>query len=295
MKPIKPNNPAPSFLSKNNHRSRIAPTPTTNKHERSGTRRRSSALTASSHRSTERTTMATSMSMSMTGKASDPGSAWFGAGSRSPSPGPTHSVRLIATAVAAFVSVLGLALLLHLYICRVRRRNSRRRAAAAAAVLQAEPKAPKTGLDPSAIAALPVAAYQEEAGGEPGECAICLGAAQQGEAVRVLPSCAHVFHVACVDTWLASSSSCPVCRALVEPPPPPPSSSSAAAGSVHERHIVVKEDVGTSGTPCGGLGASLMKMLSRERPASARRPLQGDQVVEMRLEDLESQQQHSVN
>uniref|UniRef100_A0ACD5VQU6 Uncharacterized protein n=1 Tax=Avena sativa TaxID=4498 RepID=A0ACD5VQU6_AVESA len=236
-----------------------------------------------------------SMSMSsMSGKASDPGSAWFGAGSRSPTPGgPTHSVRLIATAVAAFVSVLGLALLLHLYICRVRRRNHRRRAAAAAAVLQAEPKAPKTGLDPSAIAALPVAAYQEEAGGEPGECAICLGAACQGEAVRVLPSCAHVFHVACVDTWLASSSSCPVCRALVEPPPP-----SAAAGPVHERQIVVKEDVGTSGTPCGGLGASLMKMLSRERPSSApRRPLQGDHV-EMRLEDLESQQtqqQQSVN
>ncbi|KAM0829494.1 hypothetical protein ACQ4PT_066836 [Festuca glaucescens] len=227
--------------------------------------------------------MSTSVSMSMSGKASDPGSAWFGGGSRSPA--PAHNVRLIATAVAAFVSVLGLALFLHLYICHVRRRNSRRRAAAA---LPAEPRAPKTGLEPAAIAALPTAAY-EEAGGEPGECAICLGAARQGDAVRVLPSCAHVFHVACVDTWLASSSSCPVCRALVEPPPPP--SSSAAAGSVHEKQIVVKEDVGTSGPPCG-LGASLMKMLSRERP-SARRPLQGDQL-EMRLEDLESQQ-HSVN
>lgn len=201
-------------------------------------------------------------------------------------------MRLIATAVVAFVSVLGLALLLHLYICHVRRRNHRRRAAAN--VLPAEPKAPKTGLEPSAIAALPTAAY-EETGGEPGECAICLGAARQGEAVRVLPSCAHVFHVACVDTWLASSSSCPVCRALVEPPPPPPSSSSAAAGSVHEKRSLVKEEAGTSGPPCG-LGASLMKMLSRERPLP-RRPVQGDQV-EMRLEDLESQQtqqQHSVN
>ncbi|CAM0882657.1 unnamed protein product [Alopecurus aequalis] len=231
-----------------------------------------------------------SMPVSMSGKASDPGSAWFGGGSRSPAPGPTRNVRLIATAVAVFVSVLGLALLLHLYICHVRRRNRRR---AAAAVLPAEPKAPKTGLEPSAIAALPTAAY-EETGGEPGECAICLGAARQGEAVRVLPSCAHVFHVACVDTWLASSSSCPVCRAMVEPPPPP--SSSAAAGSVHEKQSLEKEDAGTSGPPCG-LGASLMKMLSRERPA-ARRPLQGDHAhqVEMRLEDLESQQQqHPVN
>jgi E3 ubiquitin-protein ligase ATL41 len=233
-----------------------------------------------------------SMSVSMSAKASDPGSAWFGSGSRSgaPGPGPAHNVRLIAASVAVFVSVIGIALLLHLYICRVRRRN-RRRAAAAAAVLAAEQnKAPKTGLEPAAIAALPTAAY-EETGGEPGECAICLGAARQGEAVRVLPSCAHVFHVECVDTWLASSSSCPVCRALVEPPPP-----SAAAGPVHVQQSLQKEDVGTSGQPCG-LGASLMKMLSRERPSSARRPLQGDQV-EMRLEDLESQlpqQQHSVN
>ncbi|XP_047060542.1 RING-H2 finger protein ATL2-like [Lolium rigidum] len=237
--------------------------------------------------------MSTSATMSMSGKASDPGSAWFATGSRSPA--PAHNVRLIATAVAVFASVLGLALLLHLYICHVRRRNSRRRTAAAAAALAAEPKAPKTGLEPAAIASLPIAAYQE-AGGEPGECAICLGAAQQGEAVRVLPSCAHVFHVDCVDTWLASSSSCPVCRALVEPPPPPPSSAAAAGSVLHERPALVKEDVGTSGSPCG-LGASLMKMLSRERPAAPRRPLQGDHV-EMRLEDLESQlpqQQHSVN
>ena len=241
-----------------------------------------------------------SMSVSMSGKASDPGSAWFGGGSRSPAPGPAHNVRLIAASVAVFVSVLGIALLLHLYICHARRRNRRRAAAAAAAALQAEAsKAPKTGLDPSAIAALPTAAYDEEAaGGEPGQCAICLGAARQGDAVRVLPSCAHVFHVACVDTWLASSSSCPVCRALVEPPPPPPSSSSAAAAgsSVQGKQSLEKEDVGTSGTPCSGLGASLMKMLSRERPA-ARRPVHGDQV-DMRLEDLESQlpqQLHTVN
>lgn len=234
-------------------------------------------------RSKKESTAMSMSSVSMSGKASDPGSAWFGGGRRSPSPGPTHDVRLIATAVAASVSVLGLALLLHLYICHVRRRN-RSRADAAATVLQAaEPKAPKTGLDPSAIAALPTAAYEEAPGGEPGECAICLGAARQGDAVRVLPSCAHVFHVPCVDTWLASSSSCPVCRALVEPPPP----SGAVAGPVHEKQSLAKEDAGTSGPPCG-LGASLMKMLSRERP-SPRRPLQGDHV-EMRLEDLESQQ-----
>lgn len=231
-------------------------------------------------------------------KASDPGSAWFGAGKyRSPGGGPTRNVRLVATSVAAFVSVLGLALLLQLYICRVRRRNRRRAESAAAAARLVAAKAPgKAGLEPSAIAALPTAAYEEDEEAGCSECAICLGAMEKGDAVRVLPACAHdVFHVACVDTWLASSSSCPVCRASVEPPPPMPN----PAGWVKEKPELEKQDAaGSSTSPCG-LGASLLKMLSRERPAP-RRPLQVDQAhapVEMDQFDLESQQQqqHAVN
>lgn len=225
----------------------------------------------------------------MPGRVSDPGSAWFGGGERSSSTGPGRNVRLIATAVAAFVSVLGLALFLHLYVCHVRRRN-RRRAAEAAALATANAGAPpkQVGLDPSAIAALPTAAYGKVAGGDAAggttECAICLGAMQEADAVRVLPACRHVFHVACIDKWLASSSSCPVCRAGVEPPPPPPST--AAARCVHEKQDAEKEEAAAgSSAPVRVLGASLMKMLSRERPSPRRQP--GVHAVEM--EDLESQ------
>ncbi|KAL6845177.1 hypothetical protein ACP4OV_024672 [Aristida adscensionis] len=226
-------------------------------------------------------------------KASDPGSAWFGAGaargqSASAPAGMGHSVRLVATAVAAAVSVLGLALLLHLYVCRARRRNRRRAARAAAMLPTAETAAPsKCGLDASAIAALPTKVYgkaEEEAGGGDAECTICLGAVEEGEAVRVLPACAHVFHVPCVDTWLASSSSCPVCRAGVEPPPPP----AGAAACVQEKlqDTVNKEEAGSSAT-ARAIGASLMKMLSRERPAG-RRP-QGPYADAGELDDLERQ------
>lgn len=45
------------------------------------------------------------------------------------------------------------------------------------------------------------------------ECAICLTEFGAGDEIRVLPQCGHGFHVACVDTWLASHSSCPSCRA----------------------------------------------------------------------------------
>ena len=231
-------------------------------------------------------------------KASDPGSAWFGSGaSRTPSAAGTggHNARLITTAVAAFVSVLGLALFLHLYVCHVRRRNRRRAEAARAAVLPTTAAAPaKCGLDAAAIAALPTTIYRDDVGGEAAtdECTICLGAVEDGEVVRALPACGHVFHVPCVDTWLASSSSCPVCRAEVEPPPP-----TATVGSarfvLEKVQDAVKEEAGScSSTPERGIGAcaSLMKMLSRERPAAPRRPQQGAYADAGDLDDLERQQ-----
>lgn len=44
-------------------------------------------------------------------------------------------------------------------------------------------------------------------------CAICLCEFEDGEAIRVLPECLHLFHVVCIDKWLYSHSSCPLCRA----------------------------------------------------------------------------------
>jgi hypothetical protein len=45
------------------------------------------------------------------------------------------------------------------------------------------------------------------------ECPVCLGAVEEGETVRVLPSCRHAFHARCVDAWLRLRPTCPVCRA----------------------------------------------------------------------------------
>ncbi|KMT01575.1 hypothetical protein BVRB_9g215710 [Beta vulgaris subsp. vulgaris] len=77
--------------------------------------------------------------------------------------------------------------------------------------------APPPGLDKKALNLLPTTNYVCEAGGsnKQTDCAICLTEFADGDIMRILPRCNHVFHVTCIDTWLGSHSSCPSCRQLV--------------------------------------------------------------------------------
>lgn len=54
-------------------------------------------------------------------------------------------------------------------------------------------------------------------GDDGGQCVVCLGHLVEGELVRRLPACVHVFHQACIDEWLGVKAVCPVCRAAVVP------------------------------------------------------------------------------
>ena len=71
------------------------------------------------------------------------------------------------------------------------------------------------GLDAAAVAALPVSLYRRSTEGEDvdaAQCSICLGEFAEGEQVKALPQCGHCFHPECVDAWLLSRPSCPLCR-----------------------------------------------------------------------------------
>lgn len=60
-------------------------------------------------------------------------------------------------------------------------------------------------------------------GDEAADCAVCITELAPGETARVLPRCGHAFHVDCVDMWLRSHSTCPLCRCpAVDDPPVPP-------------------------------------------------------------------------
>ncbi|XP_019053848.1 PREDICTED: RING-H2 finger protein ATL52-like [Nelumbo nucifera] len=47
------------------------------------------------------------------------------------------------------------------------------------------------------------------------ECSVCLSVFEDGEDVRQLPLCKHLFHAPCIDMWLYSHSNCPLCRAAL--------------------------------------------------------------------------------
>ncbi|XP_076928569.1 uncharacterized protein LOC143592559 [Bidens hawaiensis] len=48
-------------------------------------------------------------------------------------------------------------------------------------------------------------------------CVVCLGEFEENEEARIMPECAHVFHVSCIDMWLFSHDNCPLCRANAIP------------------------------------------------------------------------------
>jgi hypothetical protein len=44
------------------------------------------------------------------------------------------------------------------------------------------------------------------------ECTICQNTVNSGHLIRRLNTCTHSFHMACIDVWFQTNSTCPMCR-----------------------------------------------------------------------------------
>ncbi|WZZ72435.1 hypothetical protein YC2023_083805 [Brassica napus] len=79
------------------------------------------------------------------------------------------------------------------------------------------------GLDASVIETFPTFHYSTvktlRIGKAALECPVCLNGFEDDETLRLIPQCCHVFHTCCIDAWLRSHVTCPLCRANLVPVP----------------------------------------------------------------------------
>lgn len=67
---------------------------------------------------------------------------------------------------------------------------------------------------------------------EESDCTICQDTISVGHPIRELTTCRHKFHRSCIDQWLSSHVTCPVCRHdLREPAAPTPAAASHSAAA----------------------------------------------------------------
>ncbi|GMI77653.1 Arabidopsis Toxicos en Levadura 41 [Hibiscus trionum] len=193
--------------------------------------------------------------------------------------------RIMLAALGSLVGVVMLMILLHLYARYLLKRQERRRQAELhnsrtdqIATFDEIPiriiEPPKSGLDPLVIASLPMFTYKVTIGqvnldDEPTECSVCLGTITEESKVRLLPNCKHIFHVQCIDTWLGSHTTCPICRTAAEPTVPPEEIElgervQPTAPPIEENAAQVEKE----GVPSGSRFGSFRWRLGRQRSSN---------------------------
>ncbi|WOG91200.1 hypothetical protein DCAR_0310448 [Daucus carota subsp. sativus] len=101
--------------------------------------------------------------------------------------------------------------------------------------------ASSSSMSNSSLQSIPTFKYTKEC--NEGVCAICLGEFKENENLRILPECAHHFHVPCIDRWLGSHPNCPLCRADIMPSVPEPAAAVSSRDSFDHLDILFQEHV----------------------------------------------------
>ncbi|XP_024403101.1 RING-H2 finger protein ATL43 [Physcomitrium patens] len=132
------------------------------------------------------------------------------------SPGATPFRPSIAVIIGVLTTMFSLTFLLLLYAKHCKRvAEAEGEGAAPEEAPAAAPAAfhVDAGLDRAIVEALPMFTFASLQGVKEGlECAVCLSRFEDADILRLLPKCKHAFHLDCVDTWLVSHSTCPLCR-----------------------------------------------------------------------------------
>ncbi|KAM0908257.1 hypothetical protein ACQ4PT_015578 [Festuca glaucescens] len=141
-------------------------------------------------------------------------------------PFPGNSFVILSVSVVGILATSLLLLAYYLFLTRCSFASWRRDVHDDAATLHhhhivySPAPAERRGLEEAAIRRIPTLRYRKQQPSCPqtqvaGECAVCLSEFQEGERLRLLPTCLHAFHIDCIDAWLQGAANCPLCRAAV--------------------------------------------------------------------------------
>lgn len=59
---------------------------------------------------------------------------------------------------------------------------------------------------------LPIIVFKESFSVKETQCSVCLADYQSEDKLQQIPACGHTFHMDCIDLWLATHTTCPLCR-----------------------------------------------------------------------------------
>ncbi|RDX60222.1 RING-H2 finger protein ATL58, partial [Mucuna pruriens] len=71
---------------------------------------------------------------------------------------------------------------------------------------------PHFGLNKDLREMLPVIVYNQSFSVNDTQCSVCLMDYQPEDRLQQIPACGHTFHMSCIDLWLATHTTCPLCR-----------------------------------------------------------------------------------
>ncbi|XP_010920981.1 RING-H2 finger protein ATL2-like [Elaeis guineensis] len=124
---------------------------------------------------------------------------------------------------------------------------------------------PGNGVDAKVVASLPLFVYRSKEHENGLHCVVCLSVMVEDEIGRVLPKCKHRFHVECIDMWLMSHSTCPICRAPVRTDEP----ASVGDGAPLAVLVGVEEEPGSGDEEFSDLSGTVEGEVVVEMPVSS--------------------------
>ncbi|KAJ4953502.1 hypothetical protein NE237_030334 [Protea cynaroides] len=115
------------------------------------------------------------------------------------------SIPIIFTFVLLFLFYL-------FYLRRRRVDGSSLRMRASNRNIEPIPRASEFGLKKELREMLPTIVFKESGSAKDTQCSVCLGDYQLEDKLQQIPACGHTFHMDCIGHWLATHTTCPLCR-----------------------------------------------------------------------------------